>query len=141
MKEIRRWFGWFIVILVLHLIEQLIFGIDELQEVKRIGAAYYSMFSNPDYGSVIAIGAVVLLVVCLLYSTLTTSKWRFTAFVFFGLSGIVEIHHVVKTVLHASYFPGAITAIPFVVIGAMLLRATAREWRGRPAANTSAATA
>ena len=31
MQDIRRWFGWMIIILVLHLAEQFLFGIDELR--------------------------------------------------------------------------------------------------------------
>lgn len=129
MKDIRRWFGWFIVVLVLHVTEQLIFGIDELKEVKTIGAVYYSWFSNPDYGSVVAIGGIVLLVQLLLFSTLAAGKWRFASFIFFGVSGIGESHHIVKTILHAAYFPGAVTAVPFVLVGILLLRAVAREWQ------------
>jgi hypothetical protein len=131
MKDIRRWFGWFIVVLVLHVTEQLIFGIDELQEVRQLGAAYYGLFRNPDYGSVVAIGGVVLLVQLLIYSTLTAGKWRFAPFIFFGISGIGELHHVVKTILHRAYFPGAITALPFAAVGAHLLRATFRQWQVR----------
>jgi hypothetical protein len=134
MKNIRRWFGWFIVVLVLHVTEQLIFGIDELKEVRSIGAVYYSWFSNPDYGSVVAIGGIVLVVQLLLFSTLTMGKWRFAPFVFFGVSGIGEMHHIVKTILHGAYFPGAVTAFPFAVVGVLLLRATYRAWQA-PSSN------
>jgi hypothetical protein len=34
-KDIRLWFGWLVIIGPLHMCEQLLFGIDELYELKR----------------------------------------------------------------------------------------------------------
>jgi hypothetical protein len=128
MKEIKRWFGWFIVVLLAHLAEQFMFGLDELQEVKRIAASYYTLFQNPDVGTVILVGAVVAIVQLMLYATLLSGRGRLLPFAFFGVSGIGELHHVVKTILHAAYFPGAVTAVVFAVVGWKLLRAVGREW-------------
>jgi hypothetical protein len=129
MTEIRRWFGWLIVVLIAHLAEQFLFGIDELEEIKRFGAVYYSWFSNPDYASVVLIGLIVLIVQALLYATLLGGNWRLLPFGYFGVVGIAELHHVVKTILHQSYFPGAVTAIAFATVGGLLLRAVVQEWR------------
>jgi hypothetical protein len=60
--------------------------------------------------------------------------WRLFAPAFFGVSGLVESHHIIKTVLRGAYFPGAVTAIPFVTVSFLLLRAVIRELRsGHPA--------
>jgi hypothetical protein len=62
MNDIRRWFGWLIVVLIAHLAEQLLFGIDELYELKGQMATVLGLFPNPDYGIVMLVGVVVLLV-------------------------------------------------------------------------------
>jgi len=127
MKDIKRWFGWFIVVLLAHLAEQFMFGLDELQEVKRIAASYYTLFQNPDVGTVILVGSIVFIVQVMLYATLMPGRGRLVPFVFFGISGIGELHHVVKTIVHRAYFPGAVTAVVFAAVGWMLLRAVTHE--------------
>jgi hypothetical protein len=129
MADIRRWFVWLIVILVVHGAEQFVFGIDELYEVQRVATVYYSWFSNPDYGKVALIGGVVLIVQLFLLMTTFKNRCRLVPFGFFGIAGIFEIHHILKTLLHRAYFPGAVTAIPYAVVGALLLRAVFRQWK------------
>lgn len=76
MNDIRRWFGWMIIILVIHMTEQFLFGIDELEEMKQLGAFFYSFFSNPDYASVAMIGLIVLLVQAFVFAGLKGGKWQ-----------------------------------------------------------------
>lgn len=137
MNDIRRWFGWLIVVLVVHVGEQLMFGIDELEEFKQVGAVYYSWFSNYDYGSVVMVGLIVLVAQSFVFLALFGGKWRLLPVGFFGVSGIIESHHIVKTFLHGAYFPGAVTAIAFVTVGALLLRAVIREWRAMSSGQTN----
>jgi hypothetical protein len=77
----------------------------------------------------------------LVFTALLGGKWKLIPVGFFGVNGIIEVHHIVKTFLHGAYFPGAITAIAFVTVGALLLRAVFREWRGLASAQTTAAAA
>ena len=80
--------------------------------------------------------AGVLLVMTFMYCALGTGRARLIGFAFFGASAVIEAHHVIKTIVQLDYFPGAVTAVPFVVVGGLLLRAVVREWR-RPAACAS----
>lgn len=128
-KEIRFWFGWLMVVLLLHAAEQFLFGIDELYELKRQMATVLGLFPNPDYGIVFLVVFVVFLVQLFIYGFLVGGRWRLLGVAFFGVSGLVESHHIIKTVLRGGYFPGAVTAIPFVIVGALLLRAVFRELR------------
>jgi hypothetical protein len=139
MKDIKRYFGWMIVILVLHLAEQFIFGIDELEEVKQFGRVFYGWFSNPDYASVALIGLIVLAVQLMVYAMLAGGRWQLIPAGYFAIAGIGEIHHVVKTIAHGAYFPGAVTAIAFSAVGVFLFRAVVREWRQQPPRIQSAA--
>lgn len=129
MREIQRWFGWLVVIGPVHIGEQLLFGIDELAEIKRFLAVYYGWFRHPDYGTVVLVGITVTSVMLMVYGLLLGGRWRFIVTGFFGVVGVTELHHIVKTFLHGAYFPGAVTAIPFVVVGFLLLRAAIREYQ------------
>lgn len=56
-------------------------------------------------------------------------RWILLPAGFFGLAGVGEIHHVVKTFAHGAYFPGAVSAVAFATVGALLFRAVIRELR------------
>jgi hypothetical protein len=44
---------------------------------------------------------------------------------FFGFEFVGESHHIIKTIVRGGYFPGTVSAVALVVIGAQLLR---RAW-------------
>jgi len=129
MKEIQRWFLWLAIIGPIHLGEQLLFGLDELQILKRGFAGFYGLFSDPDYATVtlvIVFGTIVNLIG---YAFVLGGKWRFAALAFFALVGVGEIHHVISTAERGSYFPGTVTAIPYFIFGVLLTRALIFEYR------------
>ncbi len=128
MQDIKRWFFWFIIIVPLHLAEQFLTGLDELYELKSQLAVIYGWFPNPDYVTVALVGIVVMLVFLLAYGILVGGRPRLIAMGFFAFNGCAEIHHVMKTIIHGAYFPGAVTAIPFVAFGLLLMRAVVREF-------------
>lgn len=129
MQDLKRWFVCLILILPLHLAEQFLTGLDELYELKGQLAVIYGWFQNSDYVTVALVGIVVMLVFLLVYGTFVGGRPRLIALGFFAGSGCVEIHHVVKTMMHGAYFPGAVTAIPFAAFGLLLMRAVVREFR------------
>jgi hypothetical protein len=129
MKSSTRWFGWTVVLLALHMSEQLVFGIGELTALKRILAVYYGWFEQPDYGTVILVTVIATLVNLLFFGCLCGGLWQRTAAGFFGLIGIAELHHVIETIRAGHYTPGTVTAVPYVAVGILLLRALVREHR------------
>ena len=136
MKDIRYYLGWLLVILPLHGIEQFMFGFDELYELQGQMGAIVDLFPTRDAGIVFTVFAGVALVMTFMYCALGTGRSRLAGFAFFGASGLIESHHLIKTIVQLDYFPGAVTAIPFVIGGGLLLRAVVREWRS-PAACAS----
>jgi uncharacterized membrane protein YjjP (DUF1212 family) len=87
------------------------------------------LFHNPDYGSVVLVIISFSLVNLIVYGLLVGGRWRQIAVGVFAMMALGEVHHVVKTALHASYFPGAVTSIPFVLFGALLFRSLIFEFR------------
>ncbi len=48
---------------------------------------------------------------------IASEKWRLRLMIFPGLIYIFELHHIWKALESWSYYPGAITAIAFLIIG------------------------
>jgi hypothetical protein len=141
MNDIRRWFLWTLIIGPIHMCEQLMTSLDELQELKGFAAKYYGGFANPDVGTVVLVMIVFTLMNLIVYGMLLGGKPRLIAVGLFAAVAIGEVHHIIKTVVHLQYFPGTVTAIPFVIFGLFLLRAIIREWRVNTAGSKSAALA
>lgn len=129
MKDIRHYLGWLLVILPLHGIEQFMTGFDELYELQGQVGTVLGLFPDRDAGIVFMVFAVVFLFMTFMYCTLRGGRSRLVGFAFFGISGLIESHHVIKTLVQLDYFPGAVTAIPFAIVGGLLLRAVIRKWR------------
>jgi hypothetical protein len=128
MNDIRRWFLWTLIIGPIHLCEQLATGLDELQELKGFTAKYYSWFTSADVGTVLLVMITFSLVNLIVYALLLGGRSRLIALGLFAAVALGEVHHILKTIVHATYFPGAVTAIPFFIFGVLLMRAIIREW-------------
>jgi hypothetical protein len=57
-------------------------------------------------------------------------RWRLLP-TFFALAALGESHHIIKTIVRLDYFPGVVTAIAYVTVGVLLLRAIVREFKGK----------
>ena len=141
MNDIRRWFLSTLIIGPIHLVEQLMTGLDELQELKGFTTKYYSWFTNTDVGTVLLVMISFSLVNLIVYALLVGGRSRLIALGVFAAVALGEVHHIVKTIVHATYFPGAVTAVPFFLFGVLLLRAIIREWRVTGTAGRLAAAA
>ena len=136
MQQVRYWFGWLPIVLILHGIEQLFTGLDELYELQGQVGMVLGLFENRDAGIVVLVFAVVLLVQMFVYTQLVGGRWRLLAPTFFAVAALGESHHIIKTVVRLDYFPGAVTAIAYVAVGVLLLRAILREFRSSPVVAT-----
>jgi hypothetical protein len=72
----------------------------------------------------------IILIVSLHIAGQFLAEWRWwliPAGVFALTMVVAEIHHVVKTIMHWTYFPGAVTAVPLSIVGSFLLRAVVTQ--------------
>jgi hypothetical protein len=132
-NETARWVGLIGIIDVLHLSEQMLFGIGELATLKQVLASYYGWFRQPDYGTVVLMILASSMFFSLIFAAMAGSVGRVIAGGFVGVLAISEVHHLVET-LHASHYtPGTVTAIPYIAAGLFLFRSLRRA---REAAET-----
>jgi len=118
-----------IALLPFHMVEQLLFGLDELYELQAMAGGVVNSFSDPDRATVVLVFSVVMAVLFFCYGFMTGGIPRLIAAGFFGIEFMFEGHHIVKTLVRGTYFPGAVTAIAFVVLGALVLASAWREFR------------
>jgi hypothetical protein len=118
--------------------EQLLFGIGELATLKRILAVYYNWFQQPDYGTVALVAVAGSLLFGLTYGILAGGLLKEISLSLWALIAIAEIHHIVETIAVGRYTPGAVTAIPYVTFGVLLILAIRREHKERVKTASSA---
>ena len=129
MASIRRWFAVLIVVAALHMTEQLVFGLEELDMIRRVLARYHAMFANPDFGTVLLVTIGMLLVLLLIDGVLLGGRPLRWVMGFFVVLSISEIHHLIESVAQRRYVPGLVTGTVWVGVGVMLARATRRQAR------------
>ena len=63
------------------------------------------------------------------YLVLIRGKWLLSLMTFLGLIYIFEIHHLIKSLVSWTYYPGAITALLFPVIGFLFWKELIHNWK------------
>jgi len=129
MKTSTRLYACLKLLTMLHIVEQLIFGMQDLHELQHLMAVYENHFGDTN-GSLavllaIAAGLAALVIRCILKG----GGARFAAMFILGLPTIGELHHLFETVQTSHYSPGAVTALPSVICGVLFLRALVKEYR------------
>jgi hypothetical protein len=137
MANSTRWFGWTIVVMVLHMAEQLRFGLVELDRLKRLVALYDGWFSSVDTATVVLVTIGATLIYGAIFSILKGGRARFVALGVLGVFSVAEVHHVIETILAGGYTPGFVTSIPYTVCGVLFLRALIQESRAGATASES----
>jgi len=136
MRASTRWFGWIALITVLHMCEQLIFGLGELQNLKRMIRIWDKWFHNTDTATVALVTIVAGLIYLAIFSILLGGRARFVALVALNMAALGEVHHLVESIYAGRYTPGTITAIPYIIFGILFLRALIFERREEKTAGT-----
>jgi len=134
MTRIRTLFLLLSVIGPLHMIEQMLTRIDEFYAIRAlVGAKYYGLFAPAaaDHASVLLITIVWTVTSILFYALLWDGMPRLIVLGMFGLFGASEIHHLIESVIKRAYDPGVTTAIPYAVVGCLMVAAVARQMKGR----------
>ncbi len=139
MTASTRWFGWITLVTVLHMSEQLMFGLQELQTLKRFIAAYDGWFRSADVATVVLVTMTATLIFLAIFCILAGNRARFVALVCLDTLALGEIHHLIETAYAGHYTPGTVTAIPYVICGVLFLMALIRERRAEKVAGEVAA--
>jgi hypothetical protein len=141
MKASTRLYAWLKLLTVLHIVEQLIFGMQDLHQLQHLLVGYENWFGNTSTAIaalvIISLGLAVLAIRCILKG----GSARFVAMFVLGLPTLGEFHHLIETMRAGHYTPGTVTAVPSLVCGVLFLQALVKEYRPpqNPSSNGSIA--
>src|SRR6516225_5267131 len=129
MKSSTRLYAWLKLLAVLHIIEQLIFGMRDLYALQRIISMYESWFANTTVAMTVLITVIIVLAVLGARCIINGGFARFITMFVLGLPTLCELHHVIETLRALHYTIGTVTAVPSIICGVLFLRALLREYR------------
>ena len=129
MKTSTRLYAWLKVLTVLHIVEQLIFGMQDLHELQRLLAVYESRFGDTNGSIAVLVTMSAGLAALAIGGIIKGGLARFLAMFALGLPTLGEFHHVVESLKFGQYTPGTVTAVPSVICGILFLRALVKEYR------------
>jgi hypothetical protein len=127
MKSSTRLYAWLKLLAVLHLVEQLIFGMQDLYRLQRMISIFESWFANTTVAMTVLITIIMALVVLGARCIINGGFARFITMFVLGLPTLGELHHVIETMRALHYTAGTVTAVPSTICGVLFLRALFRE--------------
>lgn len=131
MARIQTLFLLLIVIGPLHMGEQILTSIEEFYAIRGLLASYYLWFDPAfaDRATVMLITFVWTMGSLLMYALLREGTLRLAVLGMIGVFSALELHHIVEWLVTGIYDPGAITCIPYSIVGGMLVTAVWREYQ------------
>ena len=122
-----RLYAWLKLLAVLHIVEQMIFGMQDLYELQHVISKYESWFSSTTTAMVVLVTIVMALAALGARRIIGGGFARFVTMFILGLPTIGELHHVIETLRARCYTAGTVTAVPSVICGVLFLLALLKE--------------
>lgn len=128
MKPSTRLYACLKLLAILHIVEQLIFGMQDLRQLQYLIAMYERRFGDTS-GSIAALVTIsaslgAIAVHCILKGGLA----RFVTMFVLGLPTLGEFHHLVESMTVGHYTAGTVTTVPYIACGVLFLRALVKEY-------------
>ena len=108
---------------VVHMGEQIVFGVEEYQMLRGIVGAWHALFPSSwaDQASVLLITIVFASVSLMIYAAMRGGVWATVVLGLFGLLGVSEAHHWIEAAAERAYDPGLVTSFAYVWLGVLVL--------------------
>ena len=129
MNASTRLYLWIKFFMVLHIVEEMMFGMSDLKTARVLLAHFESWVGDAGKAYVMLAAISGILAIVGTYCVLIGGLARFTALFILGLPALSEVLHLVETVRAGHYTPGVVTAVPNIVLAVLFLRAVTLEFR------------
>lgn len=122
--KLTRLFLAITVVGVLHMAEQIVFGVEEFRMLRAAIGGWWALFPSAyaDEASVILITIVFTTMSLLIYAGMRGGKVALFVAALFGALGMQEAHHWIEAIGKRAYDPGLVTSFAYVGVGALILR-------------------
>lgn len=127
-KRLQTIFLLSIPVSIAHGIEEYLTGFYQTDNFARFFFSYAENMA-PIQASFVTFQVMFWLILIISAILITKSKWQIYVMLIPGFIYIFELHHLVKAVLAFNYYPGAITAILFPIIGFFYWKQLLKDWR------------
>jgi hypothetical protein len=126
---------------VLHMSEQVLFGVEEFHMLKTAIGGWWTLFpaTYADEASVILITIVFTTMSLLVYAAMCGGRSALLVAALFGVLGVQEAHHWIEAIETRAYDPGLVTSFAYVWVGALILMNVFRAVRQQPSRQLAAA--
>lgn len=119
------------VIGVVHMGEQIVFGVEEYHMMRELVGRWHGLFpmSWADQASVLLITIIFSSVSLMLYAVMRGGAAGLIVIGLFGVLGVGEAHHWIEATMEQGYDPGLVTSFAFVCVGALIVAEVGLELR------------
>lgn len=115
-QKLKTIFFISIPVFVAHGLEEYFNGFYNADPIFKFFFHYFDAMPIPQ--ATFLLFQIMLWVALIIFAFLLLSeKWRLRLMIIPGLIYILELHHFLEALVSAGYYPGAITAIAFPIIG------------------------
>ncbi|EKD62037.1 MAG: hypothetical protein ACD_52C00322G0004 [uncultured bacterium] len=126
-KRLQNLFLVGAILEILHMpLELWLFGLDHsvysdaraVFDFMQEKLSYFS--SNSDESFIILIGMFGFFWLLTTYLMLNGKKWQLVVVIFFSLLFISEVHHLIRSIIKTSYYPGTLIGLVICIIGIVI---------------------
>jgi hypothetical protein len=123
-RELNHFFLAIILIGVVHMAEQIIFGVEEFHMLVSGISGWWTLFpANYSAEASVVLITIVFTSISLMLYALALGGWpALVVFFLFGVLGAQEAHHWIEAIARGGYDPGLVTSFVYVWVGVLILR-------------------
>lgn len=127
MNKLKSIFLLSIPLSIVHGIEEYITGFYSTDNFSKLFFSYSENMGSIE-AAFITFQVMFWLILIISAILITKPKWQIYIMLIPGLIYIFELHHLVKAVMVLSYYPGALTALFFPIIGFFYWQQLLKDW-------------
>ena len=115
-QKLKTLFYISVPIFIAHGLEEIFNGFYNVDSFFKFAFGFLETMSVPQ-ATFIVFQIMIWLAFIVFAFLITSEKWRLRLMLLPGIIYIFELHHIWKALMLGGYYPGAITAIAFPIIG------------------------
>ena len=126
-QKLKTIFYISIPVFIAHGLEEILNGFYNVDWSTKIVFGFLNGMSLPQ--ATFVVFQIMLWLALIIFAFLITSeKWRLRLMFLPGIIFLVELHHPGSVITSWSYYPGAITSIPLLIIGFLFWKELLKEF-------------
>src|SRR3989338_9152496 len=127
-QKLKNIFYISVPVFIAHGLEEILNGFYNVDWSTKIVFGFLDGMSLPQ--ATFVVFQIMLWLALIIFAFLIASeKWRLRLMFLPGIIFIVELHHPWSVITSWSYYPGAITSIPLVILGFLFWKELLKELR------------